>query len=99
MAKAERVPELVHGDVLEVDTSRTARACVVVQTTFVKDDIGVDKTSARVVPPIRLTHEAIAVVAEEHLILVVQRQRRTVRGTGIDKLDVGVALRTPRLGA
>src|SRR5262245_20108539 len=54
--------------------------------------------SSTVVPPIGFANESGVVIAEEHLVLVVQRERRTVGGTGIDKLDIGVALRTPRLG-
>src|SRR5262245_34627991 len=99
MSKAQRVTQFVHSSVLEVDTLRTARACVEVKTTFVKDDICVDKMSGPVVPPIRLAHDsAVAVVAEEDLILIVQCQRRAVGGPGVDELDIGVALRTPRLG-
>src|SRR5262245_45403935 len=50
---------------------------------------------ARVVPPERLGDIAAAVIAEEHLVLVVQRERRSVRRPTVDQLNVGSALIVP----
>src|ERR1041384_3150170 len=90
------MPELMDGNVFDVDTGSGATRACIKMVILVKHHVRVHEVAGAVVPPVRLSDITARVVAKKHLVLVVQRNRRPVRRAGINQLNVGERLRGPR---